>query len=77
MIVPCFFETRVAIQKGVQETLAYGIMKASKSLGESPAVLVKKKINSLGFCVIYRKLSNVAKKYLCPLQRIDETLDRL
>ena len=50
-----------------------------KAIGpwSSPIVLVKKKNGSYHFCMDYRKLSDVTKKDVHPLPRIDNTLDAL
>ncbi|WP_316399578.1 reverse transcriptase family protein, partial [Bradyrhizobium sp. 33ap4] len=53
------------------------VIQPSCSPWSSPVVLVKKKDGTLRFCVDYRKLNSVTKKGVCPLPRIDDTLDRL
>ena len=44
---------------------------------KSPVVLVRKKDNSLRFCVDYRMLNEVTQKDSYPLPRIDDTIDTL
>lgn len=68
---------REAIQKQVKEMLEDDVIQSSKSAWASPVVLVRKKDNTLRFCVDYRKLNSVTKRDVYPLPRIDDTLDRL
>lgn len=55
-------------QQGVEE---------SHSPWVSPAVLVRKKDDSIRFCVDFRKLNAVTKKDSYPIPRIDDLLDHL
>ncbi|KAK8771557.1 hypothetical protein V5799_025197 [Amblyomma americanum] len=68
---------REAIRTQVDEMLADDVIQPSTSPWASPVVLVKKKDNTLRFCVDYRKLNNVTKKDVYPLPRIDDAIDRL
>lgn len=68
---------REAIKTQVKEMLNDDVIQPSKSPWASPVVLVKKKDNTLRFCVDYRKLNSVTKRDVYPLPRIDDTLDRL
>ena len=54
-----------------------GVIEPSNSPWSSPVVLVRKKDNSLRFCVDYRMLNDVTQKDSYPLPRIDDTIDTL
>lgn len=68
---------REAIRSQVQEMLKDDVIQPSNSPWASPVVLVKKKDNTLRFCVDYRKLNLITKRDVYPLPRIDDTLDKL
>jgi hypothetical protein len=53
-----------------------GVIEESDSPWSFPVVLVRKN-GELRFCVDYRKLNDVTKKYCFPLPRMDDTLDTL
>ena len=68
---------RASAENEVQKMLTAGIIEASNSPWASPVVLVRKKDNSLRFCVDYRKLNSVTTKDSYPIPRIDDSLDLL
>lgn len=68
---------REEARKIIKEMEDDGIIEPSNSPWVSPVVLVKKKDDTLRFCVDYRMLNNVTKKDSYPLPRIDDTLDSL
>ena len=65
------------VERETQDTLAKGFIEESDSPWSSPIVLVKKKDNTIRFCIDYRKLNEVTVRHSHPLARIDTTLDAL
>ena len=57
--------------------LEQGVIEPSESPWASPVVLVRKKDDSLRYCVDYRKLNKVTKKDSYPLPNMQECLDSL
>ena len=65
---------REIIDKAVDEMLAAGVIRPSRSPWSSPVVLVPKKDGTIRFCVDYRKLNKLTRVEVYPLPRVDETL---
>ena len=65
------------IDRQVHDMLAQDVIEPSSSPWSSNVVIVKKKDNSLRFCIDYRKLNDVTVKDSYPLPRITDCLDAL
>ena len=65
------------IEQEIEKTLSNHIIRLSRSPWSFPCVLVKKKDNSVRFCVDYRRLNEVTKRDVYPLPRIDDAIDAL
>ena len=65
------------LRKNLDENLAKGYIRPSKSEFASPVLFVKKRNGDLRLCVEYRALNSITKKNRYPLLRIDELLDQL
>ncbi|GFT72103.1 retrovirus-related Pol polyprotein from transposon opus [Trichonephila clavipes] len=71
------FAKQEEVQKLINDMKDNDVIKPSSSPWASLIVLVKKKEGSTRFCVDYRRLNDVTKKYSFPLSRIDDTLNTL
>ncbi len=60
-----------------QRMLEAGIVEPSTSPWASPVVLIRKKDNSLRYCIDYRRLNNVTIKDSYPIPRVDDCLETL
>jgi transposase InsO family protein len=65
------------VREHLEEMLANGHIRPSHSPWASPAVLARKKDNSLRFCVDYRFLNSRTIRDAYALPRVDDTLDAL
>ena len=61
----------------LDELLAKGYIRQSKSLTVAPVLFVDKKDGKLRLCVDYRALNKVTVKNSYPLPRVDDLFDRL
>ena len=66
-----------ALREYIDENLAKGFIRHSKSPAASPILFVKKKDGTLRLCVDYRGLNKVTVRNRYPLPLIPELLDRL
>ena len=73
-IPPAMFEE---VRQHLKEMLDASAIRESQSLISSNIVLVRKKDNSLRFCIDFRKLNNRTIKDAYSLPRIEETIDSL
>lgn len=70
-------ENNDMLAKGVNDMLAKGVIEESDSLWSSQIVLVKKKDNSIRFCIDFRKLNEITTKDSHSIPRIESILDAL
>ena len=67
----------IELRRYLEENLAKGFIRASRSEAASPVLFAKKPGGGLRFCVDYRGLNAITVKNRYPLPLISETLDRL
>ena len=65
------------VQEHLKMMLDAGAIRPSNSPWCNAVVLVRKKDGSLRFCIDFRRLNSLTRKYSHPLPRIGETLDSL
>ncbi|CAC5369518.1 unnamed protein product [Mytilus coruscus] len=65
---------RPIVEKAVKEMLEANIIRRSQSPWSAPIVLIKKKDNSIRFCIDYRKINQITKINSTPLAHIDDIL---
>jgi hypothetical protein len=65
------------LKKQLDELVASGFIKPSKSPFGAPVLFVKKKDGSMRMCVDYRDLNRITVKNRYPLPRVEELFDRL
>jgi hypothetical protein len=65
------------VQQHLKLLLQTGIFRKSHSTWSSNVVLVKKKDNSIRFCIDFRQLNKKSKKDAYALPRIEELLDSM
>ena len=63
--------------KILQEMLQTGVIEPSMSPWASPVCLVRKKDGNFRFCVDYRRVNAISKKYAFPVPNINDALDSL
>ncbi|CAM4788283.1 unnamed protein product [Rotaria magnacalcarata] len=68
---------RQIINEEVKKMLHNEITSPSNSAWASPVVIVKKHDGSSRFCIDSRQLNSIKQKYVYPLPRIDDVLERL
>ena len=65
------------VRNHINEMLSLGVIRKSSSPYASNVVLVRKKDNSLRFCIDYRRLNSITVKDAYALPKIDNSLDAL
>ena len=74
---PASYDDQQIKAQETQKLVERGQIEESTSPWSSPIVLVKKKDNTLRFCIDYRRLNAVTVKDAFPLPRIDDIFDQL
>jgi len=75
LIYPLSESELVALQEFIDEHLAMGFIRSSKSPFGAPVLFVKKKDGSLRLCVDFRRLNTITRKDKYPLPLISDLLD--
>ena len=65
------------VEKAVKEMLDTDIIRKSQSPWSAPIVLIRKKDNSIIFCIDYCKMNQITKINSYPLTHIDDILNLL
>ena len=68
---------KAIIREQVADMLSSNVIEPSCSPWSSPVILVRKKDNSVRFCIDYRKLNKITIKDVYPLPRVDDVLESL
>lgn len=68
---------REEVDKEIEDMRGKGVIRESDSAWCLPAVVIKKKQNSLRFCLQFPRLNDVTIRDIHPIPRIDTTLDAL
>ena len=68
-------EELAALRKFIDENLATGFIRPSRSPCEAPVLFIRKKDGSLRLCVDFRGLNQISKKDRYPLPLISDLLD--
>ena len=71
------YALRPKVAKLLEEMLAQGVIRPTKSPWASPVVLVTKRDGTLRFCVDYCRLNHVTTPDVYPMPRIEDYLDAL
>ena len=76
-LYPMNLQERTALDEWINEQLAKGYIRVSKSPAAAPVFFVKKKDGGLRLVQDYRPLNSVTKKNKFPIPRISDLIDRL
>ena len=71
------YSRRDQVKSELEEMLAAGVVRPSKSAWASPIVLVEKKDGGIRFCVDYRKLNQASHFDAYPMPRIEEVFESI